>query len=166
MHCELCDFTCLKRGDWNRHILTKKHLKTHTGIRNLLVEQQKQLEKHQKQINELTTKPFQVNVFLDTCKDAMNWEEFLLLDLPFLERLKELGLYKRPIHCIEETLCIKQKNKWEMNANNLLEHSTQDIRRKWEEKHPTWYSSEEETQEYITMLKEMDTDEIKKCVKV
>jgi hypothetical protein len=156
MHCELCDFTCLKRGDWNRHILTKKHLKTQTGIRSLLVEQQKQLEKQQKQIQELTSKPFQVNVFLDTCKDAMNWEEFLLLELPLLERLKELGIYKRPIHCIQETLCIKQKNKWELNATPLLEHSTQDIRRKWEEKHPSWYTSEEETQEYISMLKEME----------
>jgi hypothetical protein len=156
MHCELCDFHCTKRGDWNRHILTKKHLKSQTGIRHLLVEQQKQIENQQKQINELTSKPFQVNVFLDNCKDAMNWEDFLLLELPFLERLKELGIYKRPIHCIQETVCIKQQNKWELNANSLLEHSTQQIRREWESKHPTWYSSEEETQEYISMLKEME----------
>jgi len=156
MHCELCDFSCLKRGDWNRHIKTNKHLKTQNGIRHLLVEQQKQIEKQQKQINELNSKPFQINVFLDTCKDAMNWDDFLLLEFPLLERLKELGIYKRPIHCIQETLCIKQQNKWEMNATRLLENSTQQIRRDWEEKHPTWYSSEEETQEYISMLKEME----------
>ena len=24
-HCEKCDFKCCKKGDWNRHILTRKH---------------------------------------------------------------------------------------------------------------------------------------------
>jgi len=156
MHCESCGFTCIKRGDWNRHIKTNKHLKTQNGIRQLLQEQQKKIEQQQKQINEILSKPFQVNLFLEKCKDAINWEDFILLDLPFLERLKELGMYKRPIHCIQETLCIKQQNKWEMNATSLLENSTQKVRRDWESKHPTWYSSEEETQEYISMLKEME----------
>ena len=25
-YCSKCDFNCLKKGDWNRHLLTKKHL--------------------------------------------------------------------------------------------------------------------------------------------
>ena len=24
--CEICDFKCSKKGDWNRHILTPKHI--------------------------------------------------------------------------------------------------------------------------------------------
>ena len=26
-YCEICDFKCCKKGDWNRHILTAKHIK-------------------------------------------------------------------------------------------------------------------------------------------
>jgi len=26
MHCQICDFICSKKGDWNRHISTRKHL--------------------------------------------------------------------------------------------------------------------------------------------
>ena len=26
MHCQICDFKCSKKGDWNRHISTRKHL--------------------------------------------------------------------------------------------------------------------------------------------
>ena len=156
MNCESCGFKCIKRGDWNRHIITNKHLKSQNGIRQLLKEQQQKLDHQQKQINQILSKSFQVNLFLEKCKDAINWEDFIRLDLPFLERLKELGMYKRPIHCIQETVCIKQQNKWEMNASSLFENSTQKIRQDWEAKHPTWYSSEEETHEYISMLKEME----------
>jgi hypothetical protein len=24
--CEICDFSCSKKGDWDRHILTSKHI--------------------------------------------------------------------------------------------------------------------------------------------
>ena len=26
--CEKCDFKCCKQTDWNRHLLTRKHIKT------------------------------------------------------------------------------------------------------------------------------------------
>jgi hypothetical protein len=26
MHCQICDFKCSKKGDWTRHISTRKHL--------------------------------------------------------------------------------------------------------------------------------------------
>ena len=29
--CKECNFKCKKRGDYNRHIKTKKHIKIHTG---------------------------------------------------------------------------------------------------------------------------------------
>jgi len=30
-YCEICDFKCCKKGDWNRHILTAKHIKLTTA---------------------------------------------------------------------------------------------------------------------------------------
>jgi hypothetical protein len=34
IRCELCDFKCCKTGDWNRHILTRKHQKKHKMMTN------------------------------------------------------------------------------------------------------------------------------------
>ena len=31
-HCKSCDFKCYKLGDWNRHLLTRKHQKTYNGL--------------------------------------------------------------------------------------------------------------------------------------
>ena len=33
-HCELCDFKCIKLGDWNRHILTSKHINATNTTKN------------------------------------------------------------------------------------------------------------------------------------
>jgi hypothetical protein len=33
-YCEGCDFKCCKKGDWNRHILTTKHINTYTILTN------------------------------------------------------------------------------------------------------------------------------------
>ena len=31
-YCELCDFKCIKKGDWNRHIARPKHLENQERI--------------------------------------------------------------------------------------------------------------------------------------
>ena len=31
LYCEKCDFKCIKKSDWNRHILTRKHVNGHLG---------------------------------------------------------------------------------------------------------------------------------------
>jgi hypothetical protein len=33
-YCKICDFQCSKQSDWNRHILTRKHNKSYTGVTN------------------------------------------------------------------------------------------------------------------------------------
>ena len=42
MYCELCDFRCSKKGDWNRHILTSKHMNAYT-----ILTQNKQINKYE-----------------------------------------------------------------------------------------------------------------------
>ncbi len=76
-----------------------------------------------------------VNVFLnEECKDAINWDDFIKnLQLPesvdskitdivkfsIINQLKELGMYKRPIHCLNiktKQLCIKNNDQWEEDS--------------------------------------------------
>ena len=59
--CEICNFICSKKGDYNRHIATDKH---------------KILTNH----NSLASKniTFNLNFYLnETCKDAMNISDFV-----------------------------------------------------------------------------------------
>jgi len=84
---------------------------------------------------------FNLNVFLnETCKDAMNLQEFLdgirptfeeLLVMGdvgfvdgiseiFIKRLRELDITKRPIHCTDfkrETIFLKENNVWTKDDN-------------------------------------------------
>jgi len=85
---------------------------------------------------------FNLNFFLnETCKDAMNFKEFIdniivsfeeLLTIGntgfvngvseiFIKRLKELEVTKRPIHCTDvkrETIYLKNDDKWNKDENN------------------------------------------------
>lgn len=168
MECKSCDFSCMKRGDWNRHIKTKKHLRIHEDLRAIIMNQQEQLKKQQEQLQQITT-PIHITIILEQYKDAMNWEEFIsTLEIspniiPFMiEKIKELGLYRRPIHCIQQQLCIKQENKWELDERSraILNETTNGIRKKyvlqWEQNHPTWYQNEHETNEYTSFFLEPD----------
>ena len=89
-------------------------------------------------------KTFNLNVFLnETCKDAMNINEFidsLQLQLSDLEdvgklgfvdgisniivkKLKALDVHKRPVHCADkkrEVIYIKDENKWEKDNDDKL----------------------------------------------
>ena len=93
--------------------------------------------------NNNNNKTFNLNFFLnETCKDAMNMKDFiksLELSLPELEKMGELGfaegmsrvfvnrlnnldITKRPIHCSDlkrEIIHIKDDNKWERDNANL-----------------------------------------------
>jgi len=181
MQCESCGFSCIKRGDWNRHVKTQKHLKSHTGLRKLLEETQEQLRKQQKQIDEM--KPFNITIFLDQCKDAMNWDEFIsTLELMhpnivkmMVDRIQELGVHRRPIHCLDwnkQKICIKHCNAWEMDSNkatSIIMDTTSILRqqylKQWEETHPTWYENERDTDVYTSLLSnEEDTMVIVKSV--
>jgi len=165
MQCKSCNFTCEKRGDWNRHILTKKHKNKTFDLQRTIDLQQEQLREQEEKLRQITT-PIHITIILEQYKDAMNWEEFIsTLELispnmiPFMiEKIKELGLYRRPIHCIREQLCIKQEDKWELDTRSraILNDTTNGLRRKyvlqWEQKHPLWYQNEAETNEYTTFF--------------
>jgi uncharacterized C2H2 Zn-finger protein len=149
--CPNCNFTCKKKGDWSRHIATKKHLKLeqdNTDLKKIIIKQQEQIDLQQKQINELipkiknmTTNKFNLNIFLqDKCKDAMNWNEFInslqiqetndnqSISQLICNELYNLGMYKRPIHCLDikrKKMCIKNKNVWEHDDNKVMDTLTE-----------------------------------------
>ena len=140
MNCQSCGFSCEKRGDWNRHIKTKKHLRGHDDLRKIVMEQQEQIKKQQEQLNQLST-PIHITIYLEQYKDAMNWEDFVsTLELwspnivPLIvDKLREIGVYRRPIHCIQEQVCIKQQNKWEFDATakRILHDTTSNLKKKY-----------------------------------
>jgi hypothetical protein len=149
--CPNCNFSCKKKGDWSRHITTKKHLKLeqdNIDLKKIILKQQEQIDLQQKQINELipkiknmTTNKFNLNIFLqDKCKDAMNWNEFInslqiqetndnqSISQLICNELYNLGIYKRPIHCLDikrKKMCIKNKNVWEHDDNKVMDTLTE-----------------------------------------
>lgn len=164
MNCNVCNFSCSKRGDWNRHLKTKKHLRSHDTLRAMVLDQQEQIKRQQEQINQLST-PIHITIFLEQYKDAMNWEDFIMT-LEFfspnivpliVKKLHEIGKYRRPIHCIQQQLCIKQQDKWELNPqknHSLLNDTAYELKKRhllqWEQNHPEWYQNETETNEYTS----------------
>uniref|UniRef100_A0A6C0EZM7 C2H2-type domain-containing protein n=1 Tax=viral metagenome TaxID=1070528 RepID=A0A6C0EZM7_9ZZZZ len=127
---------------------------------------------------------FNLNVFLnEQCKDAININEFIkslkitLEDLYFTRKngiaqgisnlmingLKELDVYKRPIHCTDlkrDIVYIKEHDKWEKDDNNKIMKKTIEIvankqRNKisdWVDLHPYWIEDEKLQYEYLTIL--------------
>jgi len=159
------------------------------------------LQTQQQQINELiprignTTNRFNLNVFLnEDCKDAVNWEDFiasLQLHLEegvadgfiktICEGIQELGLHKRPIHCVDlkrKKLCLKTDDAWEHDhekiqgtfkrTNGVLQQRYIHILKEWEEEHPNWQTNEKETDMYTQFMSgimgEIDEAEISKTI--
>jgi hypothetical protein len=112
---------------------------------------------------------FNLNVFLnEQCKDALNIGDFInslqitLDDLSvtrektledsveniFLRGLKELDIYKRPIHCTDhkrDVMYIKDEEKWEKDEGNIkLKDTIGAISRKQIKKLKEWKDSDPE----------------------
>jgi len=133
--------------------------------------------------NNNTTNNFNLNFFLnEQCKDALNIMEFVntiklqLSDLDmmgklgytegiskiFIRGLKELDIFKRPIHCSDlkrETLYIKDKDAWEKeNSENMkIKQAINYIANKnikqipqWKEENPT--SDDIETKRHMDYI--------------
>ena len=128
---------------------------------------------------------FNLNVFLnEKCKDALNINDFIeslkitLEDLDFsnkngmvqgisnlmIKGLKELDIYKRPIHCTDakrDIIYIKDKEKWEKDDNHSkIKNTIIKVANKernslylWVEKNPDWFDSEDTQIEYLTMMR-------------
>ena len=132
---------------------------------------------------------FNLHVFLnEDCKDAINWNEFINsieLDLNCLDELKnsditkgitdiicnkinELGIYKRPIHCVDlkrKKLCIKNETEWENEeqcVSELLNKGDKNLQHKyiklmndWESSNPNWMTNEKLVEEYAEISKKV-----------
>ena len=139
--CLPCNFKCVKRGDWNRHICTPKHVgfadpmedlrAENEQLKTLILEQQVELKKQFKQSPSPPRKAaFHLNDFLNVeCKGAMNWSEFVDTFGPGEEgsdittRMAEVviraakiaGVQHRALHCLDakrKKICVKLDGKW------------------------------------------------------
>jgi hypothetical protein len=151
--------------------------------------------------NNNTTNNFNLNVFLnEQCKDALNISEFVdslkitFEDLLYSKKnglvegisnvmirgLKELDIYKRPIHCTDrkrETMYIKDHEKWEKDdTHEIMRNTIEKIADKertalqiWTDNNPDWIETERKQIEYLTMLRSISEpieDELKNGRKI
>ena len=152
----------------------------------------------------MTNNNFNLNFFLnEKCKDALNISEFIeslkitLEDLQYsrsnglvqgisnvmIRGLKELDIYKRPIHCTDvkrDTMYIKDKEKWEKDeTHEKLRNTIIKIANKernaisaWVEQNPDWMDTETTQMEYLTLINkicepiENDIKNEKKIIKI
>ena len=126
---------------------------------------------------------FNLNVFLnEDCKDAINFSEFIdniqvsFEDLEhqseigyvngisklFIENLRSLGTYKRPIHCTDKkrkTLYIKENNEWDKEGSqNTLKQGIQEVSRKGFE------CLSNEKKENLEEYQDIESDFSQKCL--
>ncbi len=128
---------------------------------------------------------FNLNIFLnEKCKDALNMSEFIdslkitLDDLLFsknngitrgvtdimIKRLKELDIYKRPIHCTDikrDVMYIKDEDKWHKDNNHdrfkntiiQVANKERSALQQWAIDNPDWMETEQKQIQYLTMVR-------------
>lgn len=133
---------------------------------------------------------FNINVFLnEQCKDAINLSDFIDslnvqahdliytqkkgliegISTVFLNGLKQLDTFQRPIHCTDikrEILYIKDNDTWEKEeskgkirtAINDVAHKQREAIKKWESENPFWQQSDNGKDEYIDLVKTVMED--------
>ena len=156
----------LKQNSEFQKLMTKET----SELRNIITEQnQKMMEmagnmgNNNNNIN--SNNKFNLNVFLnEKCKDAMSLTDFVKsleismddfiqtgelgfvdgLSRVMIERINDMDLYNRPIHCTDlkrETLYIKDAEKWEKDANKeQLRKAVKGVAYKNDRMRPIWYS--------------------------
>jgi hypothetical protein len=152
-----------------------------------LQEQLVSLSKEKSIVNNImnNTNNFNLNIFLnEKCKDALNISDFIqsleitLDDLMYsknkglvegitnvmIKGLRQLDIYKRPIHCTDtkrETMYIKNCEKWEKDENHekmkntilKIANKERNMISAWVEENPNWFDTEESQIEYLTMVR-------------
>ena len=135
--------------------------------------------------NNNITNNFNLNLFLnEKCKDALNMSEFIdslkitLEDLLFsknngitrgitdvmIKGLKELDIYRRPIHCTDikrDIMYIKDEDKWQKDDNHHKMKNTivkiadkeRTALQQWAVDNPDWIETEKKQIEYLTMVR-------------
>ena len=142
---------------------------------------------------------FNLQLFLnEKCKNALNINDFVknleitIDDLNFTKNnglvkgitdvmvrgLKELDIYKRPIHCTDgkrETMYIKDEEKWEKDENNEkikeviidIANKERESVYKWKDENPLWKTDDEVQDEFMLLVNRVYTpiEEDNKCEK-
>lgn len=136
-------------------------------------------------ITNIKDSKFDINIFLnEKCKDALSIDQFInkiqisLSDLLvtkdkgliegisniFIENMKQLSLYERPLHCTDtkrETLYIKQ-DEWKKDENNIIVKDaikqiavlqSKNINNNWKKAHPNFMNNPDEKDDYIQIVK-------------
>jgi len=177
-------------GDGNIHDIVLNLVEENKELRKMIVKQMNQIDDMIPKIgNNNTTNnnnTFNLQVFLtEECKDALNINDFIdglkikFQDLEhtkkyglcegvqniFVNGLKELGTYKRPIHCTDikrETLYIKDNNNWQQGDENketlkrslqTIAHEQRKVIKEWEANNPDWNKSEKGKENWIQLVK-------------
>jgi hypothetical protein len=152
-----------------------------------LQEQLVSLSKEKNIVNNIVnnTNNFNLNIFLnEKCKDALNISDFIrslkitLDDLMYTKNkglvegitnvmirgLRQLDIYKRPIHCTDtkrETMYIKDCEKWEKDDNHdkikntivKIANKERNMISAWVDENPDWFDTEASQIEYLTMVR-------------
>ena len=164
-------------------------------------EQQKQMAELIPKVGNTTNnnnQSFNLQFFLnEQCKDAINWQDFMstlevgapefaaMTDSTLTEGvakvicngIQDLGIYKRPIHCIDakrKKMCIKDEDTWNHDesevqgtlhkANLSVKGQYNRVLKAWEMAHPNWSDNEEETEIYMRLVsKVVGALDEKKC---
>ncbi len=176
----------------NKDELVLKLIKDNSEMMKIIKGQQEQINSIIPKVGNITnnttnntTNNFNLNVFLnEKCKDALNISDFIdslkitLDDLLFSKKngisrgitdvmikgLKELDVYKRPIHCTDikrDTMYIKDEDKWHKDENHTTMKNTivkiADKERtalyQWANDNPDWIETESKQIEYLTMVR-------------
>jgi len=147
--CSTCNFNCVKRGDWNRHVRTPKHLQCtaplntlefeNERLKALVLEQQTEIKKQCKPCR----KTFHLHDFLKTdCCNALDWPDFVSsvvlcstasdissqIANSINDAAKTAGLHKRALHCLDHKrrkLCLKLNGDWVYDTP-LVERTIED----------------------------------------
>ena len=184
--------------DEEKNNIIMKLLEQNKTLQNKIIEFSNEKEKNPTVTN-ITNNNFNLHVFLnEKCKDALNIMEFVnslqlqIKDLEstgklgyvegiskiFINGLKELDLYKRPIHCSDvkrEIFYIKDLNKWEKEdenkklkevINNIAHKNIKQIP-KWVEQNPEYKDlTSIQNDQYLRLVNNamsgIDTEEIEK----
>lgn len=184
--------------------LILKVLEENKDLRKMLVEQQETHHKEMMDIipkigNNNTTNKFNLNIFLnEQCSEAVNLDDFIktiqvnMKDLEYLmetnitnsitnvlcNEINELGIYKRPIHCIDSKrrkICIKNENSWNYNCdenketinkfNRQIHHKHILQLQNWQNDNPNWEEDDKKKDIYIQLTqKVMEDINSEKCL--
>ena len=175
----------------NKNKILEKEKLDHDNTKNQLINHLQENNKIliEKQGN--ITNNININFFLENkCKDALNIDEFIqslvfkLDDLEYtknngicagiskviISQLRELGKYKRPLHCTDlkkETLYIKNNDEWQKSkfSSESIKQSINSIADKqrksislWTDAYPNFLEDSKQTEEFTSLVSKIHED--------